>query len=526
MIKILFSDIQKKSKIVKAKEIEVELHSLPVKYYRHGWQSWSLAAWTDPSPLPVQKPAIFHPLQLDAEHVHKKYLNGSWLGAVEFEDGNILLLGALGIDAHVSLSQDQLPSTEIVTGQSDADEVEWFVAFGQEQTVFAEYAEQLGSRLGRTKNNGVPRVWCSWYSLYHAINEPLLHKIFKELTDLPFDVLQVDDGWQKDIGDWEPNSKFPSGMKALAEEIKRTGRRAGLWLAPLIATRSSKLFRHHPDWFLRQKDGRLVSAGFNWGEHLYALDTTRPDVTDWLTALMKQVRAWGFDYIKLDFLYGGALKGKRFNDAPREAAYRACLQTLRDAMGVDAYFLTCGTPVVPAIGICDAIRIGPDVAYHWEKYHDAYLLYNPTIPGTRNAIRTTIHRLWLKSLVNIDPDVAYFESKNNSLTRDQRFLLQNLAYICGYKATSDLPQWMTKEERAELCSFLEGNPSVTRSGRYTFEVGDAVIDFSSAVELPAVPEGLTALWGRLIGWLGDRYFILRMYKILHLAKFRKRGSTL
>jgi alpha-galactosidase len=474
----------------------------------------------------VQKPALFHPLQVDAEHVHKKYLNGSWLGAVEFEDGNILLLGALGTDAHVSLAQDHIPSMEILSGQSDAEEVEWFIAFGEERVVFAEYTEQLGNRLGRTKKNAAPRVWCSWYSLYYGISELLLDKIFKELDDLPFDVLQVDDGWQKDIGDWEANYKFPSGMQALAERIKSTGRRAGLWLAPLIATRSSRLFRQHPDWFLRRDDGHLVSAGFNWGEHLYALDTTHPDVTAWLVALMKQVRAWGFDYIKLDFLYGGALKGKRFKDMPREAAYRECLQTLREAMGADAFFLTCGTPILPAIGVCDAMRIGPDVAYHWEKYHDAYLLYNPTIPGTRNAIRTTIHRLWLQPLVHIDPDIAYFESKNNSLTHEQRILLQHLASICDFKATSDLPQWMTKNELDELCSFLDAKPTVTRTGRYVYHVNDCMVDFTSAIELPEVPEGLTALWGRLVGWLGDRYFILRLYKILHLAKFRKRGSTL
>ena len=316
MTKLSFPDVQESSKVVKAKEIQVKLPSQPVRYYRHGWQSWSLAAWTDPSPIPVQKPAIFYPLQVDAEQVHKKYLHGSWLGAVEFPDGNILLMGALATDANVSLVQNQL------SGQSDVDEIEWFVAFGQENVIFAEYAEQLGSHLGRIKKKDAPRVWCSWYSLYYAIDEPLLHKIFKELDDLPFDVLQVDDGWQMDIGDWEANQKFPSGMKALAEKIRSTGRRAGLWLAPLIATKSSHLFREHSDWFLRREDGGFVSAGFNWGERLYALDATRPDVTTWLVALMKQIRAWGFDYLKLDFLYGGALKGKRFKDMPREAAYR------------------------------------------------------------------------------------------------------------------------------------------------------------------------------------------------------------
>jgi alpha-galactosidase len=520
MTSVQFSEIQDTPKIIKAKDLLIQFLSKPVKYYRHGWQSWSLAAWTDPSPIPVQMPAIFHPLQVDAQHVYNKYLNGSWLGAVEFADGNILLLGALATDANVSLVENQL------SGRSEADEIEWFIGFGQENAIFAEYTEQLGIRLGATKKDNAPRVWCSWYSLYYAIDEPILHKTFKDLGDLPFDVLQVDDGWQVDIGDWEANQKFPSGMKALADNIKSTGRRAGLWLAPLIATKSSKLFREHPDWFLRNDSGRFVSAGFNWGEQLYALDTTLPDVTSWLVALMKQVRAWGFDYLKLDFLYGGALKGKRYKNMPREAAYRKSLRVMHEAMGIDAFFLTCGTPILPAIGLCDAIRIGPDVSYFWETYRDAYLLYNPTIPGTKNAIRTVLHRLWLKPLLHIDPDAAYFESKENQLTKEQRLLLQDLAHICEFKATSDLPQWLGKDELEQLRSFLNAKPKIKRTGRYIFHIDDRKVDFTSATSLPKVPEGLIALWGKCVGWLGDRYFILRLYKILNLGRLRKRRSNL
>ncbi len=522
MTLIQFSDVQSKSKIINAKELQIELPSTPVRYYRHGWQSWSLAAWTDLSPMPVQMPAIYHPLQVDAQHVHKEYPNGSWLGAVEFADGNILLLGALATDANVSLVQNQL------SGRSEADDVEWFIAFGQENVCFEEYAEQLGNRLGNIKKNGAPRVWCSWYSLYHAIDEPVLHKIFDSLGDLPFEVLQVDDGWQVDIGDWEANQKFPSGMNALAEKIKSTGRRAGLWLAPLIATKSSQLFRgaKRADWFLRDERGRFVSAGFNWGEPLYALDTTHPDVNSWLVALMKQVRAWGFDYLKLDFLYAGALKGKRYKDMPREAAYRESLRVMREAMGADAFFLTCGTPILPAIGLCDAIRIGPDVAHDWEKYRDAHLLYNPTTPGTKNAIRTVIHRLWLKPLLHIDPDVVYFESKENSLTQEQKILLQDLAYICDFKATSDLPQWMTYDELEQLRSFLNTNPKVKQAGRYIFHIDDRMVDFTSATSMPEIPKGLTALWAAFLGWLGDRHFVLRVFKMLDDNALRKRRASL
>jgi alpha-galactosidase len=523
MTKISFSDVREKSKIVKAKEIQVGLPAQPVRYYRHGWQSWSLAAWTDLSPLPVQKPAIYHPLQLDAEHVYDSNPNGAWLGAVEFEDGSVLLLGALGTDAYVSLGQNQL------SGSCEAGDIEWFIAFGQENVIFEEYAGQLEDRLAphsEIKKKAAPRVWCSWYSLYTMIDEAILYETFDKLGDLPFDVLQVDDGWQVNIGDWEVNNKFPSGMNVLAEKIKSTGRKAGLWLAPLIATKSSKLFRSHADWFLRDERGRFVSAGFNWGEPLYALDTTHPDVSLWLVALMKQIRAWGFDYLKLDFLYAGALKGKRFKDMPREAAYRECLQTLREVMGADAFFLTCGTPILPALGLCDAMRIGPDVADVWENYRDAHLLYNPTTPGTKNGIRTVIHRLWLKPLLHVDPDVAYFESTKNSLTREEKKLLQDLAQICNFKATSDLPQWMTKNELDELRSFLNTTPKVEQTGKYTFQLDNRAVDFKSAISLPNKKTGLLALWAAFLGWMGDRHFVLRIFRILDNKAWRKRREGL
>ena len=119
MKNISITNLKNNSLILGERELIITLPSKPIRYYRHGWQSWSLAAWTDLSPLPVQQPAIFHPLQTDAVYVREKNPHGSWLGAVEFEDGNIMLLGALATDAHVFLVGDQLK------GQSEAGEIEW-----------------------------------------------------------------------------------------------------------------------------------------------------------------------------------------------------------------------------------------------------------------------------------------------------------------------------------------------------------------------------------------------------------------
>ncbi|MFT3894137.1 MAG: alpha-galactosidase [Anaerolineales bacterium] len=459
------------SQIVSASSLRLSLPQPPKKFYRHGWQSWSLAAWTDLTPLLIQQPTILHPLQIDPVYAHELAPHSSWVAAVEFADDDILLLGALGLDAHVTLRDN------VLEGIYEAGEGDWLITRGNESTVFARYAEELGKRLGKATDHPAPRIWCSWYSLYTAIDEPLLHSIFDGLKDLPFDVLQVDDGWQVSVGDWEVNKKFPSGMTALANKIKSTGRKAGLWLAPLIAVESSRLFREYPDWFLHNEHGKFVRAGFNWGEHLYALDTTHPAVLDWLTALMKQVRTWGFDYLKLDFLYGGALPGKRHVDMPREAAFRQGLQVMREAMGADAYFLTCGTPIIPSIGLCDAIRVGTDVAGVWEDPRDAILLYNPSTPGTRNAIRNTINRLWLQLLVATDPDVAYFVEKENTLSAEHKRLLQDLALASNFKATSDLPQWMTPTEFESLREFLNAAPKVTRLSRGKFQIDDRIRGF-------------------------------------------------
>lgn len=504
--------------ILSGANVSLEFGPSPKAYYRHGWQSWSLTTWHAPDlPLPAQKPAILHPLQTDPLYARHPAPNGSWLGAVAFNAGKILLLGALGMEAHVAFHGQQSPvDASHLDGWYEAGSGDWFVGYGDEQTVFARYTELLGERLGNAPGKPTPRVWCSWYSLHTAITQDLLHQVLDGLGDLPFDVFQIDDGWQISVGDWEPNEKFPSGMEALAANIRASDRTPGLWLAPLLILPSSTLFRQHPDWLLRKANGKLVPAGVNWGERLYALDTTHPAVLDWLKALMKQVRAWGFDYLKLDFLYAGALPGKRYVDMPREAAYRQGLQVMREAMGEEAYFLACGAPIIPSLGLCDALRVGPDVSGEWESHRNAVLLYNPSTPGTRNAIRTSLNRLWLQPLVATDPDVAYFSSQEISLNAVQKRLLQDLALVCNFKATSDLPQWLRENERKELQSFLRAKPRVKRTGRTTFRLNSREVDFKSAMPLPEPPVGLNALRSTAFGWLANQGWALKLMD--HLGK--------
>jgi alpha-galactosidase len=448
---------------------------------------------------------------------------------VELPDGQVLFLGALGLESHVTLDGQSL------VGRYETGNGEWLLTTGDETEFMSRYAELLGERLGKGCRasisspgfRSVPdRIWCSWYSLYNEISETQMLKILSDLgpfentQGLPFDVFQIDDGWQVGIGDWEPNAKFFSGMDKLATQIHGTGRKAGLWLAPLLIVPSSNIYREHRDWLLHEENGSLVSAGFNWGEPLYALDTTHPTALYWLVDLMKKVRGWGYDYAKLDFLYAGALPGKRYLDIPRETAYRNGLRTIRGALG-DAYLLTCGAPILPSIGLCDGIRVGPDMAGHFTSHLDDDLIMNFATPGGRNALRTSFNRLWLQPLVHTDPDVVYFRSRQSNLTPKQKSLLEDMAQICNFKATSDIPAWLTDSERYSLREFLESRPEVRKTGRTTYQIGDHEVDFALYIDLPPLPGPLTNLLGVIVGGLANIPFVLRLLDWLGRRSVRK-----
>ena len=467
--------------IVTASCLTLNLPCRPERFFRHGWQSWTLATWLDPSepPLPIRAPE-FRAKDEDPLYAFAKNHVSAWVGAVELEDGEILLLGALGLGGRVELDGASLRGFY----EDGYRENGWFLGRGLEDKVFTKYAVLLVEKMGKTYRTSAPRVWCSWYSLYKWINEPVILKTLSQLGDLPFDVFQLDDGWQIAHGDWEANSKFPSGMSKIASQIASTGRIPGLWLAPLMTAPGSSLVREHPDWLLRNENGQPVPVGITWGGNPYALDASHPAVLDWLGKLIRKVRSWGFGYLKLDFLYSGALAGKRHQDMPREVAYRNALQVMREA-AEDAYILACGAPIIPSLGLCDGIRVGPDVTPYWINKPLSTWLNNPNDSATQNAIRTSLHRLWLQLLVHTDPDVIFFRSKHNALKKYEKELLQDLGRISGFKATSDLPQWLTHGERESLREFLESTPEIQKTSRYQYQIDGRQVDFRPAIPLPA-----------------------------------------
>ncbi|MFF4350607.1 glycoside hydrolase family 36 protein [Streptomyces sp. NPDC001530] len=269
---------------------------------------------------------------------------------------------------------------------------------GDIQSVLADWADGLGLAAPRP----APTVWCSWYEYFTAVTEDDIHENLRAMDtlDLPIDVVQIDDGYQSALGDWLTLSGRFRSRAGIADAIRARGRRAGIWTAPFLVDPASDLAAEHPEWLVKDAAGGFAHAGRNWSHDLCVLDTTHPDAAAYLADVFRTLRAEGYDYFKVDFLYAGALDGVRHSSDDALAAYRAGIGVIREAIGPDAYLLGCGAPILPSIGLFDAMRVSPDTAPHRRPEADDY-----SQPGQDPAEFTGVGRQWQHGRLWVnDPD--------------------------------------------------------------------------------------------------------------------------
>lgn len=258
--------------------------------------------------------------------------------------------------------------------------------------------------------------WSSWYQYFVDFDYEKMCADLENARGKGYDVFQIDDAWEVDIGDWTPNDKFPS-LEKVAAKIKEYGYIPGIWLAPFSVSETSTLFMEHPDWLVKDGNGNPKVAYENWNKKIYALDTTVPQAVGWLTGLFEHLKDCGFEYFKIDFLFAAAIQGKRFENVTPVQAYIQGLNTIRQAVG-DSFVLGCGAPLLPSVGYVDGMRIGPDTAPYWDAN-------GPDIghPNAYYALRNALTRWYINGIWwwN-DPDCLMLRKVDTQLSDVQREL--------------------------------------------------------------------------------------------------------
>ena len=321
---------------------EVPVDVAAGRIYAEGWQSWSPATWhpvTATGPRPDeewQHLMRFRP----GVPVAETGVQGEGLLVVDPGRGEPVRLYGTTDPLTVPTLHAELRGNTVVVRATGPVEVR---THDSAEAALAAYGDGWASAPAAEP----PTVWCSWYRYFEEVTaaDVLENLDAFALHELHVDVVQIDDGWSPGLGEGLRESERFGSLPTVVDRVRESGRRVGIWLAPFIVGADTTLARDHPQWL-------IGPAGRNWGQDLRGLDLTHPAVRDLLTEHLQRLVALGVDYLKLDFLYGGAL-----HDV---AAYRSGLELVREVVGPDVYLVGCGAPLLPSVGLVDAMRVSPD----------------------------------------------------------------------------------------------------------------------------------------------------------------------
>jgi alpha-galactosidase len=459
----------------------------PVRMFRNGYQSWSptgvatLGVDVDPSTL-ADVEFMQASQHADQRRAEDGELRSEWVTLLQdARDAAPRLLGFEACSEHdgtFRLRRDGLGRTELRVEAFLGDAL---IAAGEQRRLHTvtidegdgpadakldAWATWVGRAAGARVAAPYQVGWCSWYQYFHGVTEADLLGNLARSGDWPFEVFQLDDGFQRAIGDWlVTNEKFPSTIDRLASAIAAEGRTPGLWLAPFLAAPDSQVAQDHPTWTAgHERDGRITGPLRGWWNppwgggrdgFMYGLDTTNPEVVAHLEQLAGDVVDAGYRYLKLDFTFAPSHDGV-WSDPTRTPAQRvrAGFEAIRRGAGDDTIILGCGVPLANVVGLVDGNRIGQDVAPHWDLPDTQEMVkgYLDVQPSTRSAYANTVNRtfmhrrLWLN-----DPDCLMLRTTDTALSPEAaRTWAHTVGLSGGMALVSDDLALLGPPERALL----------------------------------------------------------------------------
>lgn len=437
----------KRIKLIKASIDYPQSYEKDDHLFFNGYQTWTYSKEDDLNSynqginkIPLKK-VINRYLHLDryAElhfmpYKNKKGFNRGWTYSYIRNGEEFKLFGSLNENMGFTVYEydKELPILKIIKEVEGSEVNENFILFdvailkGKEDEVFDEYFKLLNI----SKPNAKPLLgYTSWYNYYQNINEEIIDRDLDSMIhlDTKIDIFQIDDGYESFVGDWldVDHNKFPNGLKPVVDKIHNANMKAGLWLSPFTCETNSRIYKEHPDWIIKDEFSKPFHGGCNWSQY-YGLDIYNKEVRDYIEKVFDTVlNIWGFDLVKLDFLYCACLKpihGKNRGQIMHDG-----MVWLREICK-DKLILGCGVPLGSVFGLVDYCRIGCDMTLDYNDKKYMQLIHNER-PSTKQTMIDTIFRRQLdgRAFLN-DPDVFLLREDNTKLTIKQK---KDLATING-----------------------------------------------------------------------------------------------
>jgi alpha-galactosidase len=176
----------------------------------------------------------------------------------------------------------------------------------------------LGGGVARAATNGLalspPMGWTTWSSLQTNIDEETVKAVARiqaaTLKSSGYVYVNVDGGWYTNpdaavdpFGRWVADAaRFPSGMRALGDDIHGLGLKFGIYVTPGIPALAVYFNLPIEGTPYRARDIAITSRQETTylGGTMFYIDYTAPGSQEFVNSWANLFATWGVDYLKLD----------------------------------------------------------------------------------------------------------------------------------------------------------------------------------------------------------------------------------
>jgi alpha-galactosidase len=132
--------------------------------------------------------------------------------------------------------------------------------FADPRWVMPSYTSQILMKKGARYQ---PRwIYNTWEPFQRGISREIALDLIAAAGRMGMDVFTIDDGWQLDYGENGINRRsFPNGLEEIQAAVEKQGMRLGLW-SPLAAiSTKTAVYKEHPEWMCKDRDGEPKITG-------------------------------------------------------------------------------------------------------------------------------------------------------------------------------------------------------------------------------------------------------------------------
>ncbi len=135
------------------------------------------------------------------------------------------------------------------------------------------------------------------------VNEKNQLELLHNLPDVGFEGYWMDagwftGGWPSGAGNWDPDPKFPRGLKPIGDAAHQRGLKFILWFEPQRVSPGTAVAKQHPEWVLHlPNDANRKGWGKDDGQFNFGIPAARQWMTDMLS---RHIEDWGIDTYRND----------------------------------------------------------------------------------------------------------------------------------------------------------------------------------------------------------------------------------